>query len=316
MRFVFHDAGLRPPFLCVDGVVEDGLNLSHWPGNRTPIHLKADTTTEMAMNLARDPLRDRWLDGIEIVTNNHFDTDGLLSVFAVLRPREALAHEAELVRAARTGDFGDWTTPEAFKVDAVVTAHDDDVRSPLAAEIRGLPARERTQRLYDHLLAALPGLLTEASARKDLWGAGLQDVIRSMMRFKDVARVREHDGSRLSVIEAREPLAEMARFNMARHHRVLTATSTPDGPVYDLAFRIHTWFDTVTPPRGGRFDVTDAGARLDALETSGDGRWTFTGVDALDCRLFRAGPDGSSVASSLPLATVEEFFVHLCRGRA
>ena len=43
---------------------DDGLNLSHWPGNRTPAHLKADTTTEMALKLARDPGRDAWLAGV------------------------------------------------------------------------------------------------------------------------------------------------------------------------------------------------------------------------------------------------------------
>ena len=89
-------------------MVEGGLNLSHWPGNRTPAHLKADTSTEMALKLARDPGREEWLRGVSIVTNNHFDTDGLLSLYAVLRPEEALRHEKEMIQAARTGDFGEF----------------------------------------------------------------------------------------------------------------------------------------------------------------------------------------------------------------
>src|SRR5262249_24198291 len=151
--FTYYDEGLQSvPFVCVDGVVEGGLNLSHWPGNRTPAHLRADTSTEMALNLARDPARDRWLAGVSVVTNNHFDTDGLLSVGAVMHPEEALRHERELVRAARTGDFGEWTTPEALKVDCVVTAWDDDRRSPIAAEIRGRSGHERYQIVYGRLL--------------------------------------------------------------------------------------------------------------------------------------------------------------------
>jgi uncharacterized protein DUF6687 len=310
MIFTYYDDRLNSvPFLCVDGVVPGGLNVSHWPGNRTPAHLKADTSTEIALNLARDPGRASWLQGVSIVTNNHFDTDGLLSVFAVLRPGEALAHEKTMVQAARTGDFGEWTTPEAFKFDLVVTAYDDERRSPIASEIRGRSEHERYQIIYDRLLASLPGLLQGAAAYKDLWAPRLQAYMLSMMRMGDVARVREHDLSRLTVIEASEPLDEMARFNVARHHRVLTATRTADGFVYEMAFRIFSWFETVTPPRGDRFDLTAVGARLDQMETGPGGHWRYTGDDSLDSRLYRAAPDGRPVPSTLPLDTVESLFI-------
>jgi len=311
--FAYYDASLAGrPFLCVDGVVDGGINLSHWPGNRTPPHLRADTTTEMSLKLARDPGRERWIEDIVIVTNNHFDTDGLLSVFGVLRPQEALAHERLLLQAARTGDFGEFTTPDAFKFDIVVTAFDDDARSPVAAEVRGLPDRQRHQILYDRLLGMLPGLLTGAAAYKDLWAKDLQDLMRSMIRIGDVTRIREHEAARLTVIEAAEPLVRMARFKAAAHHRVLTATRTSDGPVYEMAFQIFSWFDTVTPPRGGRFDLTPVAAELEALERDRGGRWTYTGDDSLDARLYRAGSGGDPVPSTLPLETVESALLRAC----
>src|SRR6267143_3666180 len=289
MIFTFHDERLNGvPFLCVDGVVEGGLNLSHWPGNRTPAHLKADTSTEMALKLALDPGRADWIRGISIVTNNHFDTDGLLSVYAVLRPDEALRHETALVQAARTGDFGEFTTPDAFKFDCVVTAFDDERRSPIVAEIGGLPEHERYQIVYDRLLAMLPGLLAGAACHKDLWGGRLASYMNSMMRMRDVARVREHDAARLTVIEASEPLDEMARFNVARHHRVLTATRADGGWTFEMAFQIFSWFETVTPPRGTRFDLRDVAADFNRAETSGGGRWIYTGDDSLESRLYRA----------------------------
>ena len=303
------------PFLCVDGVVEGGLNVSHWPGNRTPAHLKADTSTEMMLKLARDPASAEWLRGVSLVTNNHFDTDGLLSVFAALRPEEALRHETAMIQAARTGDFGEWTTPDSLKFDAVVTAYDDERRSPIASEIRGKSGPERTQIVYDRLLSLLPDLLSGAAARKELWGDRMQAYMRSMIRIRDVARVREHDAARLTVIEATEPLDEMARFNLARHHRVLTATRSADGLVYEMAFQIFSWFDTLTPPRGTRFDLSEVGARLDAMEAAGGGRWTYTGDDSLESRLYRAGLDGGAVASTLPLETVEPILLRLFEAR-
>jgi Family of unknown function (DUF6687) len=315
MLFAFYEEALDDlPFLCVDGVVDRGLNLSHWPGNRTPPHLKADTSTEMALHLARDPGRDAWLRGVSIVTNNHFDTDGLLSVWAVLQPEEALRHERVLVQAARTGDFGDFTTPEAFKFDAVVTAFDDDTRSPLAAEIRDLPETRRYQMLYDRLLARMPGLLLEASAYKTLWSEPLQAVMRSLMRLHDVARVREIPEARLTVIEASEPLHPMARHNVARHHRVLTATRAAGGIIYEMEFRIFSWFETVTPARGGRVDLAPLVPELDRLERDGGG-WTYSGNAALEPRLYRAGPDGAPATSSLPLPTVEAALLRVLRDR-
>ncbi len=316
MFFAYFEDRLRTlPLLCVDGVVEEGLNLSHWPGNRTPSHLKADTSTEMALKLARDPGREEWLRGVSVVTNNHFDTDGLLSVYAVLRPGEALQHEKALVRAAPAGDIGEYTTPDAFKFDAVVTACDGDPLSPFAGEIQGRPETEKYQIFYERLLAMLPGLLFETGQYKSLWKGPLASLTQGLMRMSSVARIREHDAARLTVIEAAEPLDRTARFNTARHHRVLTATRSPSGFVYDMAFQIFSWFETVTPPRGTRIDLGGLAADFDGLERDGAGRWAYTGNDSLDARLYRAGREGEPVASSLPLDLVEGRLVEFFDGR-
>jgi len=316
MIFTYYSENLRlVPFLCVDGVVEEGLNLSHWPGNRTPAHLKADTSTEMALKLARDPSRADWLRDVRVVTNNHFDTDGLLSVYAVLRPEEALRHERALVQAARAGDFGEFVSPEAFKFDAVVTGFDDDRESPIAGRIRGLPEHARYQILYDHLLDRMPGLLEDAASYKPLWSAALKEVMRSLMRIRDVARVREHDEARLTVIETVEELHEVARFNVARHHRVLTATRSTGGFIYSMDFLIVSWFETVTPPRGTRIDLAPLAAELEAMESAPGGRWIYTGNDSLTARLYRAAPDGTAVPSALPLELLESRLLETFRNR-
>ncbi|HET6278105.1 MAG TPA: DUF6687 family protein [Candidatus Polarisedimenticolia bacterium] len=312
MLFTYYDERLASlPFLCVDGVVPTGLNLSHWPGNRTPPHLKADTSTEMALKLARDPGRAAWLRGVSIVTNNHFDTDGLLSVYAVLHPEQALGHAEALVQAARTGDFGEFNTAEAFKFDAIVSAFDDDAISPIAGRIRDRPEHERYQIIYDHLLELLPDLLAATGRYQPLWSKPLAELMRSLLSVRSMARVREHDAARLTVIEADRPIDRMARFNIARHHRVLTAERSPHGWIYEMAFQVHSWFDTVTPPRGGRIDLADMAAAFDALESGREGCWTYTGNDALDARLYRAGPDRSPLPSSLPLEIVEQRLLQL-----
>lgn len=116
--FATYDETLDPgQTLVVDGLVGEGPSLSHWPGNRTPERYRVDTTTEMALLLAEDPRREEFLSGIRVVSNNHLDTDGLLSVWAVLHPEEALRHRRFLVDAARAGDFGTFTSADAVKFD-------------------------------------------------------------------------------------------------------------------------------------------------------------------------------------------------------
>src|SRR3989442_10292729 len=135
--FAYYDEGLHPDHtLVVDGLVSRGPSLSHWPGNRTPERYRADTTTEMALRLAEDPRREEFLSGIRVVSNNHFDTDGLLSVWAVLHPGEALRHRRFLVDAARAGDFGTFTSAEEVKFDLMVTTFREAGRSPLRSHVR------------------------------------------------------------------------------------------------------------------------------------------------------------------------------------
>ena len=72
---------------------------------------------------------------------------------------------------------------------------------------------------------------------------------------------------------------------------------------------------TFYPPPGGRFDLTDAGHELDRLETGGEGRWTYTGDDSLESRLYRAAADGSPVPSTLPVETVESHLLRIFEQR-
>src|SRR3954452_13407792 len=98
MRFEFYHEGLaRVPKLSVDGTVDDAVHLSHWEGNATPEELRADTSTEIALNFVASPRREEWARGVEIVTNNHFDADGVLSVWSVLNGERAPGLRDELV---------------------------------------------------------------------------------------------------------------------------------------------------------------------------------------------------------------------------
>jgi len=309
--FAYYDEGLHPDqTLVVDGLVSRGPSLSHWPGNRTPERYRADTTTEMALRLAEDPRREEFLSGIRVVSNNHFDTDGLLSVWAVLHPGEALRHRRFLVDAARAGDFGTFTSADAVKFDLMVTTFGEPGRSPLRSRVGGGSEREWQQGIYDHLLSNLPGLFYTTQAHREMWQEPFESIVHSFERVRDgAAKIREYPGSCLSVIETEEDLEPMARFDSCRFHRMLTAQRDGRGYRFELAHHIFSWFDTVTQPRGARIDLAACASQLNAIDPSREGSWIYTGNEDLAARLFRADDAGSSTVSGLPLRRVEEFLV-------
>ena len=143
MRFEFYtDALENVPKLSVDGTVDNSIHFSHWEGNSTPTEVKADTSTEIALNLVASPNRAALTQGIELVTNNHFDTDGTLSCWTVLVGERALAYRDLLISAAEAGDFSEYSSDEGVKVSIAIQGSDqaspnNDDGSPLARLLAG-----------------------------------------------------------------------------------------------------------------------------------------------------------------------------------
>src|SRR5215471_20843625 len=116
MRFEYYNQGIaNMPKLSVDGTVDRSLHFSHWQGNQTPAEVKADTSTEIALKLVTSPHRAQLTEGIELVTNNHFDTDGVLSVWTVLTGERAGELRNQLISAAEAGDFSEMSSEDGVR---------------------------------------------------------------------------------------------------------------------------------------------------------------------------------------------------------
>jgi len=111
-------AGQDRPTISCDGRIEGvTLELTHWTGNKTPQHLYADTSTEIALKFIaetsqqEDPLYDNAL-----ILNNHYDSDGALSCWACLEPNQAMKYQDLMVEGAAAGDFGEWSSEAGMKL--------------------------------------------------------------------------------------------------------------------------------------------------------------------------------------------------------
>lgn len=278
MRFVTYTADLKD----IDKVLVDGneagrgLQLSHWPGNSTPRHLKADLSVEIALRFASDPGRQALLRGREIVTNDHFDTDGLLAAWAVLNPQVALEHATALIAAAEAGDFYEFTNPDAVKFDLTVQAFGEPERSPVG--LSGASEPEVEQRATEELLALLPGLLYDTSGYEELWRGGYERIVRRLGWVQDgLVNVREWPEQRMTTIESPEPLDHFARNLFASGHRILEAVPRDGGTSYVLFYRELLWYDVVSRSTTPTHLLTGAADRLNALEPEGAaGAWVVT----------------------------------------
>ena len=276
----------REPVILVDGSgAAAGLELSHWPGNRTPQALRHDLSTGCALRFARlaRAERERLAEGAVALVNNHYDTDGTCALFAARHPERALELEAPLLDAARAGDFFQWPDDRSLCVDAIVHGLADPARSPLSDVRSARSDLERHQAATDFLLGELPALLAgDLEPYRALWGPELaaahgdrQDLARCVR--DDLVHLEwtlwtAETGARSSRDGAPDHFdpCRHARFGASPADRVLVIGPTAGGATYRLLLSTLSWFDLESRSALPRPDLAALCARLNELEDSAD----------------------------------------------
>jgi uncharacterized protein DUF6687 len=234
MRFVYVPfGGTAPPAaVACDGLVAGAaLDLSHWSHNRTPVHLKADTSVEIALAFARE----RGEHDVRNIANNHFDTDGVLAVWTLLSPEIALAHAPTIIAAAESGDFSEWPRDErGLWLDAAITK--------LAGVFADAQAYARLLPMLDDLVPAIDG-------REDLWGEAYRELLE-VERSIDDGRISIAKEGRVAVCrhaprEREIPGEWISRRRPAGTDRVLLAFEQSGRFQYRYELPRYAWADTV-----------------------------------------------------------------------
>src|SRR5438270_8376753 len=304
MRFEYYHAGLNDVRkLSVDGTVSNSIHFSHWEGNRTPASVKADTSTEIALNLVAWPEREKLTEGIELVTNNHFDTDGVLSVWTVLEGERALELREKLIAAAEAGDFSEYSSRDGVRASIVIQGADanvpgEDAGSPLARQLAGESVTDDA-RAYELVLPEVERVITRIDDYEPLWRTIWQRIEAAMESFaRGRSRVEEDAATGLSLITLAPGLYGSQGFSPTRHAAPFTAISANargrlflialpmmNGWGYRVDYPYYSWAETMVRPRIVRRDFTQMIARLNELEqrnangNGAQGRWTLDGSE-------------------------------------
>lgn len=325
MRFEFYHPGLDDvPKLSVDGTVANSVHFSHWQGNETPPELKADTSTEIALNLVASPNKNQLTRGIELVTNNHFDTDGVLSVWTVLAGERALELRDKLIPAAEAGDFSEFTNEAAVRASIAIQGSDqpspgEESASPLACQLAGENVDDDA-RAYDLVLPEVERLLTKTDEYESLWRGAWEKIATAMESFeRGASSVTEFSAVGVSLVTLAPDVFSPSGFNPTRHAAPYTAISRyakgrlflittllQNGWTYRIDYPYYSWAETVVRPRIERCDLSPLLASLNQLEPEGEGVWKLDNNEMTSAIKFlgAAGALGKSMLQPDEVANI------------
>jgi hypothetical protein len=318
LRFVAYEELGDTPNVVVDGAASAStrLTLSHWPGSPTPPELRDDLSAQIAFHALERP---EWFDGVDVVSNNHFDQDGLASAFALIDPPAALARRELIVDVARAGDFGTFTNRDAARIAMALAAYEDPEHSPLGPTGLTGSYTDTTALLYRELLPRFTDLLDHPDRHRALWEREDAHLGMSIDAIgKGVVGIEEHDRVDLAVVTVPEQWAARTthRFTQAwteAVHPMAVNNSTErlrillvQGRRYRLELRYETWVMFVSRPVLRRPDLRPLAVELSALEPDGAG-WQADPPGALTPQLRIVDGAESGLPPELVGARVEAF---------
>lgn len=304
-QFVAEHEAIGRSHVVVDGPVLPGtdLCLSHWPATSTPAALRADTSAQIV---------DKYLDAgptgpeLTLVTNNHYDEDGLFGIWLLLEQPRHGQMRRRAVAAAEAGDFCTWSDPVAAKCALAVMAMAERSTTPFPQIKRALATPDLgdpTEVLYRSILPRVTSLLADPGRYRLLWEPQWTKIEADIDSLEAAeSTIDEFPELDLAVVRGPRPLHEMAVYPRTTAMRVLTATH--DG-LMSLRYRYETWVVYVSRSLAPRPNLAPS---LKALseEEPGLGRWRFEGIDPATPRLYFSDGRGKPAASGLSVGHVIE----------
>lgn len=273
-RYLGYEASRSVPNVVVDGSPNEAtvLCLSHWPGVAQPAGPACDLSAEMAFAYLDAPCDH---PPAEVVTNNHFDQDGIVSILALTEPGAALAHRELLIDLAAAGDFATYRDRRAARASMVLSRYAEDQPPDCGYDAF-------TDGLYEELLPRVLSMVVDPEPFRELWAdedaelTASEEAIASgrvtieerpeldlaIVRLPDDEPVRRGHRFGGTTVEGLHPMAvhgATERFRLLFVH----------GRRYRFVDRYETWVQYRSRPTLPRVDLGTAAAELTALEAGG-----------------------------------------------
>ena len=254
----------------------------------------------------------------DAVSNNHFDEDGLVGIFAMLEPSIAERHRPLLLDVAQAGDFGIFQQREAARITFTLSAFADPETSPLPGNTFQRPYPELANELYLRLLELLPKLLTGVNEYRSFWEIEDAKLTTSEELIEQgEITIEERPDLDLAIVRLPEDLTRyrVHRFTQQRlaechpfalHNR--TACSRLlllHGAGSNCNIGTEGWVQMASRRPLLRVDLSGLANELNQEEKT-DGRWLFDGVDQITPRFYFDGASTTSIPLEPIVSRVEQ----------
>lgn len=307
MHYVPYQELKELPNIIVDGSGNQHtvLVLSHWPHSGTPQEFKDDLSAQIVFRyLDRPDLQF----SVEAVSNNHFDEDGLVSLYAILNPEQAKLQRDLLIDIAAAGDFGTYQFREAARIAFMIEAWSNPETSPLNASLFHQSYPEITANLYRELLAKLPEMMANPGAFQAYWQTQEAELKKSETAIEQgIIQIEEILPLDLAIITLPENLPTphlMALHNATSCFCLLLI----QGRKYELRYRYETWIQYVSRQPIPRVDLKPLAEQLSQQE-GGEAYWQFDGVEQITPRLHLLGTTESQISPESFRRQVTDFLL-------
>ncbi|MBK6266616.1 hypothetical protein JKA74_16340 [Marivirga sp. S37H4] len=260
----FYDVKKYPhEVIVMDAHHPQGFDLSHWRGAPVPEGCEADTSTEIVLKAIEKDIPEL---NKSYVTNNHYDIDGFLGVWALFNPQLALKHKNLLIEIAQIADFreidfknSEWR--KALKI--VCLLNEEEARlfyPPFGAPEIAEKEMEACVPKYHYFLEAFTEMIQNEEKIKETeeYKCVIAQLEQNIQR-KTISDIK------MQLVEAKEPLHYYSLYAGSNHADMVM--SLYSGNRYELEYKYTTWV-TTTRKHFPRLNLQLLCDRLNRMENS------------------------------------------------
>lgn len=273
----FHDISRENPCAVVDARhPEAAATLSHWRGAEVPDALRADTSTEIAVKAA---IAGHPSSKLPYVSNNHFDVDGCLGIWALLNPLLAAKYKDVLIQAAQIGDFREYLSEHpasdlALKLVCWINALEQErFYRPFGRKEEAVTCIPK----YEFFLPLIGEFLNNPEQQRSIWQPEYDQVMTGLDQIKSQGQALLVEDIRLLIIEVPEPIHYYALFSQFSSVDLVLMMYADNR--YELEYKYTGWIDTVSRNQFPRLPFDRLVSRLNELETSPLSWWGNSMMD-------------------------------------
>jgi len=261
-----------------------GLNLVHLYSDRVPEQYRSNTSTEAVFKWLHDQSPSKQGNLATIVTCNHWDIDGFVSLWVALNPELALQYQDILIAAAHLGDFREFDSTSTIGLTALKIC---TILNAIEAEKFCLPfgdledatiEYEISEKKFEYFLPKFEELLINLDSYETLWRQEYDKVLDDLAAIDDgTVEIIEYPEVGISFVRSEMPLHYYAVFSRVNGGGVITEIAHPH--YLEFEYRYETIVGRLDKEPITRKDLSSMATTLSAQELTPNVRWVFDNIN-------------------------------------